>query len=390
MRHIVQWMMINGWETIMKIEIREVLNKAQMREFIYLPERINADRPNWIPPFYADDARSFDSKRNPSHAYCDKIYAMAYQDGKAVGRIAGIINKRFNQNSGTGFARFGYFDAIDDLEITKALISYVEDWARGQGFTKIVGPMGFTEEDPEGFMFEGFEETVTMASFENRPSIPGYMEALGYSKEIDYVVYEVQVKTAMTEIYGKIFQRIKRNPDLIIKEFRKASELKAYILPIFRLMNETFTHLYGYSTFEEHEMQDLANRYLPVVDPRYIKTVLNAAGEVVGFMIAIPNMAEGIRKARGRMFPFGFIKILAARKKTKQLDLYMGAIKESYRSKGVDVLMGYSMLQTCMANGIEVMDSHHELEDNLQVRAEMERGGGRVYKRFRIYQKKLS
>lgn len=373
----------------MKIEVREVVSKAQMRQFIYLPEAVNADRPDWIPPFYADDARSFDSTRNPSHAYCDKIYALAYQNGKAVGRIAGIVNKRFNKNSGTAFARFGYFDAIDDLEVTRALIEFVESWAKKQGFTKLVGPMGFTEEDPEGFMIEGFQETVTMASYVNRPSVPGYMEALGYSKEIDYVVYVVQVKDAMTETYGKIFERIKRNPDLKLQEFSNRKELKKYILPIFRLMNETFIHLYGYSTFEEHEMQDLANRYLPVVDPAFIKTVLNAAGEVVGFMIAIPNMAEGIRKARGRIFPFGFIHILAASKKTKQLDLYMGAIKESYRGKGVDILMGYSLLKTCKARGIEVWDSHHELENNQQVRAEMERGGGRVYKRFRIYQKEL-
>lgn len=377
------------WSIEMSIVIQEVKTPAQMKEFIYLPEKVNAGRKNWVPPFYADDARSFDSKRNPSHAYCEMIYALAYQDGKAVGRIAGIINKRLNERQGTKVGRFGYYDAIDSFEVTEALVKFAEAWAKAKGMTKIVGPMGFTEEDPEGFMTEGFDEVPSLASFENLPSVPGYIERLGYGKEVDYVVYQVEVKKAKTEFYGKMFKRVERNPDLILKNLTKTSELRPYILPIFKLMNDAFTHLYGYSTFEEHEMQDLANRYISVVDPKFIKTVVNAAGEVIGFIVAIPNMADGIRKARGRMFPFGFLSILAARKKSKILDLYMGAIKESYRGKGVDVLLGYSLLETCANAGIEYWDSHHELENNAQVRAEMERAQGRIYKRFRIFGKEL-
>lgn len=373
----------------MEITVKEVSTKAEMKRFIYLPERLNADRKGWVPPFYADDARSFDKRRNPAHAYCDSVYALAWSNGKAVGRIAGIINKRFNQLSNTQNARFGYVDAVDSFEVVEALLGFVEKWALAQGMKRLVGPMGFTEEDPEGLIIEGFNEVPTLTSFQNRPSLPGYIEKLGYAKEVDYVVYTVNVAEARTELYRKMFLRVSRNPDLKLLQFRKTSELKRYILPIFRLMNETFISLYGYSSFEEHEMRDLANRYLPVVDRRFIKAVVNGAGEVVGFIVAIPNMAEGIIKARGRMFPFGFLSILAARRKSKQLDLFMGAIKESYRSKGVDLLMGYSLLESCAQAGILTWDSHHELETNLQVRGEMERGGGRIYKRFRIYQKGL-
>ena len=373
----------------MSIIVREVKTKAEMKQFVYLPEKLNADRPNWVPPFYADDARSFDSRRNPSHAYCDMIYALAYKGDKVVGRIAGIINKRFNQLSKTNNGRFGYIDSIDDKAVVKALIEFVENWAKQKGMSGLVGPMGFTEEDPEGLIIEGFDETPTLASFQNRPSMPSQVEALGYAKEVDYVVYEVEVAKAMTEMYGKIFERISRNKEFKLLDFKTTKQLRPYILPLFRLMNKTFTHLYGYSTFEEHEMADLADRYIPVVDPRFIKCVVNTKDEVIGFFIAIPNMAPGIRKARGRMFPFGFIQILSARKKSKMLDLYMGATDEDYRGKGVDVLMGYSMLRSCKEAGIELMDSHHELEDNKQIRAEMERAGGRIYKRFRIYRKAL-
>ncbi len=375
---------------MMNVIVKEVKTKKEMKTFVYLPERINADRPLWVPPLYTDDQRSFDDSKNPSHAYCDKVYAIAWRDGKPVGRIAGIINKRFNKLSNTFNCRFGYIDCIDDPTVVKALLDYVETWGMERGMTGIVGPMGFTEEDPEGLQIEGFEETASMASFQNRPSLPGQVEALGYEKEVDYVVYEVTVKTAMTDIYGKIFERINRNKDLRLIEFSKRKDLKAYILPIFRLMNDTFKHLYGYSTFEEHEMQDLADRYYPVVDPRFIKVVLNSANRVIGFFIAIPNMAPGFRKAKGRLFPFGFIHILSASKKSKLLDLYMGAIDEDYRGKGVDVLLGYSMLRSCRDAGIERMDSHHELENNKQIRAEMERAQGRIYKRFRIYKKSFN
>ncbi len=373
----------------MNITVKEVQTSGEMKQFIFLPEKLNADRPNWVPPIYADDKRSFDSKRNPSHAYCDHIYALAYDGGKIVGRVAGIINKRFNQLSNSHNARFGYIDAIDSPEVTEALITFVEKWAKAKGMNKLIGPMGFTEEDPEGFIIEGFNEVVTLASFQNRESMPKYMDKLGFTKEVDYVVYNVQVAEAKTELYHKMFLRKSKSNEIRLLEFSKKSQLKQYILPIFRLMNETFINLYGYSTFEEHEMQDLANRYLPAVDPRFIKAVVTPEGEVVGFIVAMPNFSKGIIKAKGRLFPFGFIHILAAMKKSTQLDLYMGAIKESYRGKGVDLLMGYALLESCSKAGLLNWDSHHELETNTQVRGEMERCGGKKYKCFRIYQRPI-
>jgi predicted GNAT family acetyltransferase len=154
-------------------------------------------------------------------------------------------------------------------------------------------------------------------------------------------------------------------------------------------MNECFKDIYGYSSLEEKEMDRLANRYLPVVDPRFIKIVENSRGEVIGFILGIPSIAEGIRNAKGKIYPFGFFKILRAMRKSKKLDLYLGGIKESYRGKGVDVLLGYSIIESAKNAGFEYMDSHHELETNVKMRAEMERIGGKVYKRFRIYQKSL-
>jgi hypothetical protein len=155
-------------------------------------------------------------------------------------------------------------------------------------------------------------------------------------------------------------------------------------------MNECYTNtnIYGFAPLDETEQDDLAKRYLPVVDPRFVKAVTKD-GEAVAFIIGIPDMTEGIQKARGRLLPFGFIKVLRAAKKTKQLDLLLGAVKEKYRGLGLDVMMGVKMIQAAQEAGFEIMDTHHEMEANVKVRAEMERMGGVVYKKFRVYQKNL-
>jgi len=374
----------------MSVTVKEVTTRQEMKQFIYLPEKIHASQKGWVPPFYADDARTFDPARNLSHDYCDHIYALAWEDNKPVGRIAGIINRRYNQHAKLQHARFGYLEVPERLEVLSALLTFVEGWARGKGMTKLIGPMGFTEEDPEAFIIEGFDEVTNLATNQNFPSIPGYMEQLGYAKEVDYFVYKIDVAAALNDDYQKLYKWVKRNKDFHLKEFKTKKELWQYIVPIFKLMNESFMVLYGYSPFSEHEIVAFVKRYMPGVDPRFIKCVVNNANEVIGFIIGIPNMSSGIIKARGRLFPFGFIHILKARNTSKKLDLYMGAVKEEYRSKGIDVLMGYRMLEEARDAGIKIIDTHHELESNIAVRSEMERGGGKIYKKYRIYQKGLS
>jgi len=184
--------------------------------------------------------------------------------------------------------------------------------------------------------------------------------------------------------------RVQKKGQYQILEFRSKKELKPWVIPVFKLMNECYTasNIYGYTPLTEDEMKALAKRYLPVVDPRFVK-VVKAGEELAAFVIGIPDMTDGIRKAKGRLFPFGFLKILRASKKSKQLDLLLGAIKEKYRGRGLDVMMGVKMLMTAVEAEFEMLDTHHELESNVRVRAEMERIGGQLYKKYRVYQKKL-
>ncbi|MGZ5468088.1 MAG: hypothetical protein ACXW2H_02985, partial [Candidatus Aminicenantales bacterium] len=219
---------------------------------------------------------------------------------------------------------------------------------------------------------------------------PRWLEEEGYTKDNDWFVYKLVVPKEMPEFYKKIYERAMKRGTFEIIEFKSRKEIKPWIRRILGLMNETYMNgnIYGFAPLEEQEMDDLAKRFLPIIDPRFVKVVAKD-GEVLAFIIAMPDMTEGIIKARGRLFPFGFIHVLRAAKKTKQLDLLLGAVKVPYRGQGLDVLMGVKVLQSASEAGMEMIDTHHEMEANVKVRAEMERMGGTIYKKFRAFQKPL-
>lgn len=374
----------------MDTTIREVKSRKDLRKFIFLPEKIHASHTNWVHPIYMDEWKYFDSKKNKAFSYSETLLLLAYRGEEVVGRIMGIINRRYNEYRGEKTARFGYLETWEDEEIVRALLQAIEEWARERRMAKIIGPYGFTDQDPEGFLIEGFENRATIATYHNFEWMPQMVERQGYAKDVDYFVYQLDVPKEIPEFYKKIYERVRRKGNFEIVEFKKRKEIKPWIIPVLQLMNECYigSNIYGYTPLDEQEMMDLAKRYLPVLDPRLVK-VVRREDEIVAFIVGIPDMTEGIQKARGKLLPFGFLKILWAAKKTKQLDLLLGAIKEPYRGRGLDVLMGVGMLMSAHESGLKVIDTHHELESNVLVRAEMEKMGGKLYKRFRVYTKNL-
>ncbi len=375
----------------MPIEIREVRTPAERKTFIYLPEKIHAGQANWVHPLYMDEKKYFDPKHNKAFEYCDVGIWLAWRDGKPAGRVMGIINRRFNAHRKEDIARFAYLETYEDREVFQALVRTVERWAKPKGATRIIGPYGFSDQDPEGWLIQGFENRATIATYYNFEWAPRFIEEMGYGKDVDYFVYKIPLPKEMPELYTKVFERTMRRGSFVLREFTRRKDLKPWVVPIFSLMNECYidSNIYGYAPLSEKEMQDLAKRYLPVVDPRFVKLMTTKEGQPASFIIAMPDMTEGIQKARGRLFPFGFLKVLRAAKKTKQLDLLLGAIKPDHRGVGLDAAMGYAMFRSAMAAGMEFMDTHHELESNEKIRAEMIRQGGVLYKKFRVWTKNL-
>lgn len=374
----------------MDIHLSEVENRRDLRRFIYLPEKIHSGHSNWVHPIWTDEWKYFNPEKNEAFSYCETIRLLAFRGDEPVGRIMGIINPRYNEHRDEQTARWAYLETWKEREVIHALLERIEEWARAKDMTRIVGPYGFSDQDPEGYLIMGLEHRATIATYCNYNWMPGMIEDEGYTKDIDYFVYKFEVPGEVPDFYRKIHARVMKRGNFELMEFSKRRDLKPWVKPVLRLLNETYTgsDIYGYTPLDEKEMEALARRYLPILDPRFIK-IVRVGDELVAFIIGMPDLTEGIQKARGRLLPFGVLKIIRAAKRTKQLDLLLGGIKEEYRGRGLDVLMGESMIISANKAGLETIDSHHEMETNTAVRAEMERMGGEVYKIFRVWQKDL-
>ncbi|MDX9881923.1 MAG: hypothetical protein RBS73_07635 [Prolixibacteraceae bacterium] len=374
----------------MVIVIREVSSRQELKTFIYLPSEIHKNHANWVPPIYMDEWIYFDPEKNKAFRDCDHIFLLAWNESKAVGRIMGLISHKYNEIKGENNGRFAWMETYNDPKIAKALLEAVENWARERGMQKLVGPLAFSDKDPQGMLIEGFDKPVVVASNCNFPYQSQLLENEGFSKEVDLVVYQIPVPEQIPGFYQKINERFsQKNGELKLMEFTSRRKVRPFIRPVFHLVNNTFHEIYGFVPYTEDEMDDIANRYLYLINPRFIKIVVNATMDPVAFVIGMADISKGIQKCRGKLIPLGIFRVILAARKSKQLNLLLGAIAPDYRGRGLDVMMGIKMLESARKKGKLTIDSHLELESNHKVRAEMEKLGGKVYKRYRIFQKQL-
>lgn len=369
--------------------IRTVENKKDLRTFIRLPFEIHKNHTNWLPPLIADEEKVFDAKKNRSFAHCETVLLVAERDQKVVGRIMGIINPLYNRAHNEKNARFFGLETFDDVEVFDALLAAVERWAKDNEMDKLVGPIGFSDKDPQGFLLSGFNDPVSIIvtnhSFEY---MIRYMERNDYTKSIDLVQYRANVPKQMLPVYESLFQRVV-DSGFEILEFTKTKNIRPYIPEVFALLNKTYTEIYGFAPLDDKEITEFSERFLPFLDARFIKVVVDQQKKIVAFLVAMPDISEGMRKAKGKLFPFGFMHILRSGKKSKQLNLLLGSVEESLRIKGIVSLLAVKVVESAQKAGMEVFDSHLVMEDNAKMRAMYERFDAEIYKTYRIFQKAL-
>ena len=372
----------------MEIEIIEITSRKHLRTFIHLPAKLHKDHSNWMPTIYADDRSFFNPKKNHQFDSCDTIMLLALLDKKPVGRIMGIIHNQYNTLRNENTARFGYFDSIDNQEVAHSLFNYVQQWAMKKGKALMVGPYGFSDKDIQGLLIEGFEHLPLIDSACNPPYIIRLLEKEGFGKEVDCMTYKFPVNLALPELYYRIQQRSNFSNSTTLVEFTSRRELKPYIIPVLQLVNKTYDHLYGFVPMSDTEIQELASRYLPIIDPRFVK-IIEKGGEVVAFVVAIPNLTRGIQKSKGYLFPIGILQIVLASRKAKQLDIMLGAVRRDLQGTGLEVVMGIGLIESARTAGFKNIETHLILENNTKMRAEFERIKISVYKRFRVYRKEI-
>jgi len=373
----------------MAVSVTKVTSKKQRKTYINFPYILHKDHELWVPPLRIFEKNLIDPKKNHHMMYSQTVCFLAHQGGNVVGRIMGIINKKLNERWGNKQARFCHFESIDNQDVANALLLAVEDWARDHGMNHMVGPLGFSNQDPQGFLIEGFDERPSIGTIYNFEYIPKLLENAGYEKEVDYVTYKVLIPKEIPQVYEKILERVKKRSTLKVLEFSKKRVAKKYLPKVLRFMNETFTDIYGFIPLTEEVIRKISRTYFEIMDPHFLRVVINEKNEIVGFIFGIKDVTEGFKKAKGRLIPFGYFQIKFTQKKSKRLDLLLGSIKQEFRGKGLDTLLGISMIKSANKFGMEIADSHHELESNRMMRAEMEKVGGQVYKKHRVYKKDL-
>lgn len=375
----------------MSVVIREVIGKKELKKFVRFNIDLYKDNPYHVPGLIEEEMVTLDKKKNPAFEVCDAIYFLAYREGQIVGRIAGIINRRSNETWNQKYARFGFLDFIDDEEVVNALFEAVENWARRQGMQSIQGPMGFTDLDHEGMLIEGFDQLGTMATIYNYPYYPKHMERLGYTKDQDWHEFKIYIPEGIPEKHQRIGEIVKKKYGLKVMKFTRTKDIMPYAQRVFETLNASYAPLYGFAQLTQKQIDYYINMYIPMLRLDLVTLIVREEDDaVVGFGISLPSLTKALQKAKGRMFPFGWIHLLKALKtKPKVVDLYLTGVLPEYQNKGVNALLFNDLIPVYKSVGTEYAESNPELESNNAVQAQWDYFKREHHKTRRAYIKKL-
>jgi GNAT superfamily N-acetyltransferase len=374
----------------MALELRTVESKADLKRFVQFPLELYRDSPYWVPPLALDDLGTLDLSKNPAGEFCDSRCWLAYRDGKAVGRIAAIVNNAYVKKWGKKLGRFGWFDVADDFEAAKALLSAAEAWVKAKGLEGIHGPLGFTDLDREGMLIEGFDQRGTMATNYNHAYYPAFLERLGYAKDVDWIEFIVRVPEAIPEKVLRVNELIAKRTGVTLFSWEKPKDLvKRYGDEIFDLLDEAYAGLYGTTPLTRAQVQFYIKQYLGFVDPRFTKVIIDENKKLIGFGISMPSLSDALMKSKGRLFPLGWYRLLKALKKPEVIDMALVAVKPEYQSRGVIAILMTDLNRSAMQAGVKYAESNPELETNLAVQQLWKDYERRQHKRRRVYIKAL-
>ena len=381
------------------VEIRKVTDRKGLDAFIDLHYDLYKGSPYDAPNLYSDELNTLSKDKNAAFEFCEAEYFLAYKDGRLVGRVAAIVNHRYNEQWKRPAVRFGWLDLIDDIEVLRALLGAVEDYGRQKGMTEIIGPLGFTDMDPEGMLIHGFDQLGTMATIYNYEYYPKLMERMeGYEKDNDYVEYKVFVpKEGMPEKLVKLSQMIEKRYNLHCPQIKRSEVFgpNGYGQKVLEVVNKTFANLYGYSQMTQRQIDAYVHEYFKFfsMDMLCVIEDWNTPNhDVVGVGITIPSLTKALQKCRrGRLLPFGWWHVIKALKfhKTDIVDMLLIGVLPEYRTKGANALFFYNLIPVYQKYGFKWGESHVHMETNTAVQAQWQMFENEQHKRRRCYKKQL-
>lgn len=380
----------------MAVEIRKVETEKDLKTFIDFHYDLYAGSPYDVPNLYIDERNTLDKKRNAAFDFCRAEYFLAYKDGKVAGRVAAIINYRVNKHWNKQDVRFGWIDFIDDLEVSRALFDAVAAYGRENGMTAMVGPLGFSDMDPEGMLTWGFDKLGTMATIYNYDYYPRHMEQMGgWAKDNDYVEYFLPVPDKVPEKYAKIASLVEKRYNLHVKKLTRKDVFQGgWGRKLFEIINATYTDLYGFVSLTDRQIDQYVKMYMPMVDLNLVTVIVdgNKDDAVAGMGITISSLSHALQKCRrGRLLPTGWWHVLRAIKchKTEGVDLLLVGFLPEYRAKGANALLFSDLIPRYIDYGIKWGESQVEMETNEGVQGQWGALDPINHKRRRCYRKEL-
>lgn len=376
----------------MSVEIKEVQSRRELREFVNFPEKLYRHNPYYVPPLEFDQMDTLDQKKGAAQEFCDSKLYLAYKDGKLAGRVAAIVNRLANKQWNHKEVRFGWYDFIDDREVSKALMDKVEEFGRKYGMESVVGPLGFTDFDPEGLLIEGFDQLSTMALIYNYPYYVDHIEEMGFQKDADWIEYKIEVPKALPERVARMANIIEQRANIHVTPLtRKLIKEKDYAHKIFKIINECYKNLYNFTVLPEKMADKYIGFYLKVLDLNYVSLVENDKDEIVAFGITMPSIVRALQRSRGKLFPFGWWYLAKSLffKREEGVEMLLVGVNPDYRNSGVNTLVQLDMFKKYTEAGVKWAETNAILETNIKNQGQFKEFDRECKKRRRSYIKPL-
>lgn len=374
------------------IEIIEVTSRQQYRAFFQFPFDLYRNCPQWVPTITKEEMDIFDPQKNAVFEHAMARLFLAKKKGKIVGRIAAMINWVEVEKLKKTKVRFGWYDTIDDLEVSQKLIETVEAVAIAEGMTYIEGPMGFSNMDKAGLLVRGYEHMNTMITWYHYPYQKIHLERLGLKKQSEWIEFKIDIYDAKDspEKVKKFARVIKDRYKLKTLAFKTTKDVEPHVDKMFELLNQTYNKLQSFVPIQQHQIEVYKKKYLPYVHPDFIKCVVDENDEMIGFAITMPSFTKALKRINGKMFPFGFYHLWRALRKNNRASFYLIGIKESYQSKGVTAIIFQDIQEMFNKRGITEVETNPELEENKAIHSMWKNYKHELHKRRRTYRKDIS
>jgi hypothetical protein len=374
------------------IEIVEVTSRQQYRTFFQFPFELYRNCPQWVPPITKEEMDIFDPQKNAVFEHAMARLFLAKNKGKVVGRIAAMINWVEIEQLKKAKVRFGWYDTIDDLEVSQKLIEAVKSVAIAEGMTYIEGPMGFSNMDKAGLLVHGYEHMNTMITWYHYPYQKTHLERLGLKKQSEWIEFKIDIYDAKDspEKVKKFARVIKARYKLKTLAFKTTKDVEPHVDKMFELLNQTYNKLQSFVPIQQHQIEVYKKKYLPYVHPDFIKCVVDENEEMIGFAITMPSFTKALKRIKGKMFPFGFYHLWRALRKNNRASFYLIGIKESYQSKGVTAIIFQDIQEMFNKRGITEVETNPELEENKAIQSMWKNYKHELHKRRMTYRKDIS